>query len=151
MYPLSTGSWTWMGNCLLRMGQAAEAIDKFQQAIRLNPQNPQNFNRYRGLGYASLFLDRYDDAVQWLQRALVANPGDNAGARSNVYAAIAAAHALTGQTEEARLNAAEAAKLDPTQTVRGYYPYNARNPAAATQVARMRDGMRVAGIRDHAD
>ena len=150
-YPLSTGSRLWMGVCQLRMGRAAEAIELVQQAIRIDPQSPPNFTRYRLMGYASLFLDRYDDAVQWLHRSLAANLGAGAGYRSNLYAAIAAAHALAGQTEEARLSAAEAAKLAPMETVRSYFPFNTMNPVYAAQVARMRDGMRLAGIRDHAD
>jgi rhodanese-related sulfurtransferase len=49
------------------------------------------------------------------------------------------------------LSAAEAAKLAPMQTVRSYFPFSTTNPVYAAQVARMRDGMRLAGIRDHAD
>ena len=150
-HPGLSGVRQWMGICQLRMGRAAEAIESFQQAIRVNTRNTQNFIRYRLMGFGFLRLDRYDDAVQWFHRYLAANPIDSAGNRSNVHAAIAAAHALAGRMEAASSSAAEAAKLNPMLTVRSYYPYNlASTGAALAQLARMSDGMRLAGIRDHA-
>jgi TolB-like protein/class 3 adenylate cyclase len=150
-HPNLTGPHLWMGICLLRMGRAAEAIPALEQSIRRNPRNPNIFGRYRLFGYATLFLGRYDEAVQWFERALAANPSDNAQARSSDYASIAAAQALEGHIDAARLSAAEATRLAPTLTARSYLPFNIKNPVAVGQVARMRDGMRLAGIRDHAD
>ena len=49
------------------------------------------------------------------------------------------------------MSAAEATRLAPTLTARSFFPFNIKNPVAVAQVARMRDGMRLAGIRDHAD
>jgi hypothetical protein len=37
------------------------------------------------------------------------------------------------------------------QTVRSYFPFSIRSSVALAQIARMQDGMRLAGIRDHAD
>jgi adenylate cyclase len=150
-HPLSTGPLYWMGICQLQMGRSAEAIENFRQAIRINPRNQFNSSRYRLMGYGFLFLDRYDDAVQWFHRSLAANPGISARNRSSIHAVIAAAHALAGHLEEARSNAAEAIKLDPMQTARSYFPRSSTSPVYIAQVARMRDGMRLAGIRDHAD
>jgi hypothetical protein len=64
---------------------------------------------------------------------------------------MAAAQALGGHSEEARLSAAEAERLNPRLTVRSHFPFNLKDPAAFAQVARMREGMRRAGSRDHAD
>jgi adenylate cyclase len=48
--------------------------------------------------------------------------------------------------------AVEASGLWPTITVRSYFRiFNVTNPVLAEQVSRMRDGLRLAGIRDHAD
>ena len=66
-------------------------------------------------------------------------------------AAIAAAQALAGRNEDARASAAEAVRLWPTLTAQSYYNYKITNPLNAAQVSRMRDGLRVAGIRDHVD
>jgi len=131
-------------------GQAAQAIAEYKQAIRLNPR-AQIFGRYLLIGYSLTFLGQYDDAIPWFEKSLAANPNDSAVNRGNTYAAIAAAQALAGHTEEAHLSAAEASRLWPTVTARAYYRFNITNPVTVTQVSRIRDGLRLAGIRDHAD
>jgi adenylate cyclase len=151
VYPLTTGSRLWRAICLTRMGRPAEAIPEIEQAIRIAPRNPNMASRYRNMGYPMLYLGRYDEAVTWFERSLAANRGDSVGNRSNMYAAIAAAQALAGQMEAAYLSASEATRLQPTITVRSYYPFYPTIPAAVAQLSRMLDGMRLAGIRDHAD
>ena len=104
------------------------------------------------MGYALEFLARYDEAISWFHRSLAANPNASAQYRGSTRAAIAAAQALSGHTEEARLSAVEASGLWPTITVRSYFRiFNVTNPVLVEQVSRMRDGLRLAGIRDHAD
>jgi adenylate cyclase len=151
VHPMLTGPRQWRGICLTRMGKPAEAIPEIEQAIRIAPRNPNIGIRYRQMGYPVLFLGRYDQAVTWFERSLAANPGGRAETRSDIYAAIAAAQALAGQIEPARLSASEATRLQPMITVRSYYTFYSTNPSAFAQVARMHDGMRLAGIRDHAD
>jgi len=109
------------------------------------------FGRYRLMGEALLFVGRYDDSVQWLGRSLAANPGDNVRNLSNIYAFKAAAQAHAGQIQEARVSAAEATRLAPTLTARSFLQFYPNNPIAVAQIARVQDGMRLAGIRDHAD
>ncbi|MEA2775225.1 MAG: adenylate cyclase, partial [Acetobacteraceae bacterium] len=140
-----------LGICRMHNGRAAEAVPAFEQSIRVNPRNPGVFIRYRVMGYALLFLERYDEAVSWFRKALVAHPSDSAQNHGNLHAAIAAAQALAGAIEDARLSAAEASRLSPTLTARSYYPFRVSNPTALAQVSRMRDGLRLAGMRDHAD
>jgi TolB-like protein/class 3 adenylate cyclase/tetratricopeptide (TPR) repeat protein len=140
--------------CLISTGRAADAVPALEQAIRVNPRNPQNFNRYDLMGYALICLERYDEAVTWLQRSLVANPNQAANRRANTHAAIAAAHALAGRTKEAHASAAEASRLWPMITVRLFFQFtgaNSTNPVLVAQISRMRDGLRQAGMRDHAD
>jgi hypothetical protein len=106
------------------------------------------------MGYALIFLSRYDEAVPWLQRSLAANPNDTASNRASTHQAIAAAQALAGHIQEAQSSAAEASRLWPTITVQLFFRFNAANstnPAIVEQVSRMRDGLRLAGLRDHAD
>jgi TolB-like protein/class 3 adenylate cyclase/tetratricopeptide (TPR) repeat protein len=150
VYPNLTGPRQWQGICLTWMGRYAEAIAPIEDAIRINPRNPNIGTRDRWMGYPLLFLGRYDEAVVWFERSLAANPGDHR--RSEVYVAIAAAQALAGHTEQARLNASEATRLDPTITARSYNPINFdANPERVAEVSHVRDGMRLAGIRDHAN
>jgi hypothetical protein len=151
VYPNTTSSHMFLGICLMFDGRAADAIPEYEQTIRLDPRNAQIFIRYFLMGYALLFLDRYDEAVVWFQKSLAANPSDSPRQRGNMRAAIAAAQALAGRNEDARASAAEAVRLWPTLTAQSYYNYKITNPLNAAQVSRMRDGLRVAGIRDHVD
>ena len=103
-YPNLGGPHVWLGTCLTRTGRAADAIPEFEQAIRLSPRSPEIFVPYLLMGYALLFLGRYDEATAWYQRSLAANTITSAWNRSQNRAAIAAAQALAGHTEEARMS-----------------------------------------------
>ena len=70
---------------------------------------------------------------------------------SQILAAMAAAQALSGHSVEARVSANEARRLWPTLTVRSHHRAKFIGPVIAAQVARMRDGLRLSGLRDHAD
>ena len=150
-YPNSPGPRFWLGLCLMSDGRSADAIPEFKQAIRLHPRNPHNHNRYYSLGFASMFLDHCDEAIVWFHKSLAAIPRSDTRTRGFVSAAVAAARALAGHAEQAHLSAAEARLHWPTVTARAYFRYNITNPVAIAQIARMRDGLRLAGIRDHAD
>ena len=74
------------------------------------------------------------------------------GCVSQILATLAAAQALSNDLEEARVNAAKACRLFwPLLAARGYFRVNIRGPVATAQVGRLREGLRLAGIRDHAD
>jgi TolB-like protein len=151
LYPANSGPIFRMGLCLLWDGRAADAIPAFEQAIRADPRNGQNFNRYREIGRALVFLDRYDEAIPWLQRSLAANPSMGVLDRGSTLATIAAARALGGHVEQAHADADEAIRLRLTFTARSYYQVKLTGPVAGAQISRVRDGLRQAGIRDHAD
>jgi TolB-like protein/class 3 adenylate cyclase/tetratricopeptide (TPR) repeat protein len=150
-YPNLGGPHLWMGICLTHAGRAEDAIPEFERAIRISPRSPYSHMRYLLLGFALVRLGRYDEAIPWLQKSLAIHPNNSARNRGNTYAAIAAAQALSGHLEEAHESAAEASRLWPTLTVRGYYQYNFTNPVNAAQMSRIRDGLRLAGVRDHVD
>jgi TolB-like protein/DNA-binding winged helix-turn-helix (wHTH) protein/tetratricopeptide (TPR) repeat protein len=150
-YPNVPGPYFALGICLLRTGRPADAIPKIEQAIRLDPRHPSIFNRYAVMGYAWAFLSQYDEAVRWFHRSLAANPNAGAQYRGNTRAAIAAAQALGGHIEEARQNALEASGLWPMITVRSFPSSIVPNLAIAEQISRIRDGLRLTGVRDHVD
>ena len=111
------------------------------------------------MGYALLFQSQDEEAVSSFQQALGVDPAAGARSRADNYAAIAAAQALAGDVAAAHVSAAEGTRLRPTLTARSYFQlnvtnpeqHNAPNPVYSEQVSRMRDGIRLAGIRDHAD
>jgi TolB-like protein len=148
-HPNSGGSHLWLGICLIHDGRAADAIAEFEQSIRLHPRNPSMFTRYLQMGIALLILERYGDAVRSLQRSLAIHPNKSARNHGTIHTALAAAQALAGNIQEAQLNAAEASRLWPTLTVRSFH--QATYPIYGAQVSHMCDGLRLAGMRDHAD
>jgi adenylate cyclase len=150
-HPTLSGTHFWLGICLLREGRAAEAVHRFEQAVRANPRTPQIDGRYRLMGMALLCLERNDEAISWFYRSLAANPSRDAQTRGNLYASIAAAQALSGDLEAARKSAIEARRLWPTLTARNYLLFRTYNRVTLAQWARIRDGLRAAGVRDRAD
>jgi rhodanese-related sulfurtransferase len=103
------------------------------------------------MGMALLWLGRYDEAVSWLHRALAVNPSLHPQTRGALHASVAAAQALSGDLEAARRSVAEASRQWPPLTALGYLPFKSTNPNAAMRSAEIRDGLRIAGMRDHAE
>jgi hypothetical protein len=64
---------------------------------------------------------------------------------------MASAWALTGKVKEARDAIAEATRLWPFATVRTCSPPNPSSKALVVQMRRCQEGLRIAGLRDHAD
>jgi rhodanese-related sulfurtransferase len=64
---------------------------------------------------------------------------------------LAAANALSGRLDTARSELADALRLMPYVTLRGVSAGEAADAVYAAQTARVRDGLRRAGLRDHAD
>jgi adenylate cyclase len=151
-YPNVALGYHLLASSLLRAGRAAQVISNEQRSMRLDPRYPLSWGRYVNMDLASLFLGRYDEAIAWAQRSVAALPAGAANLRAGRYAEIAAAHAFAGRTEEANAAAAEANRLGPTMTVRSWWRQSTiENPVFTAQIARVRDGMRLAGVRDHVD
>jgi len=92
-------------------------------------------------------LGKDQDAITFLERAVAMNPNDRWG-----YRWLAAAYALSGRKDEAKRCLAEANRFWPYDTVRSY-GHEGQKPSSvyAAQMQRFRDGLRLAGLRDHAD
>jgi TolB-like protein/tetratricopeptide (TPR) repeat protein len=151
-YPNNASGYELLGRAKSYTGHADEAIALYDTAIRLNPRNPNLFHFYAFRGFALLQIGRYDEAIPWGERSLAANPEAAAPIRSARYRWIASAHALVGRLEDARRAIAAANKLWPFATARSSaVPENLASPVLVAQIARIREGMRLASLRDHAD
>ena len=64
---------------------------------------------------------------------------------------MSAALALAGRLDEAHQAAREADRLWPFDTARSTYPLDIRSPALVTHELVFQRGLRLAGVRDHAD
>ena len=152
LYPNSAYGFNGLANEKLAAGAADEAIPLFEKAIRLDPRSGYLFNRLRRIGYLHLVLGHEQEAVAWLQRALAANPDAPDWLLARNFRELAAAYALMGRVDDAHTSLARATQLSRFATVRGEVLQDpAYSEAAATQVKRYQEGIRLAGLRDHAD
>jgi len=87
-------------------GSLDEAIPAQEQAIRLSPRDPRLPNWYWRIGMVHLLQSRTEEAIVWLEKARGANPS-----LPGPRAWLASAYALTGDSERAAAELAEARKL----------------------------------------
>jgi adenylate cyclase len=149
VYPHFDNAVFMLGICKLQLGQSGDAIPLFQKVIRDDPRNPDIWPYYDRLGEALLLTGRYDEAVHWLQRSLAAAPEQSAVIRSLFHARIASAYALAGHTERGREEVVAANAIWPYLTVRSFMAGNVANETFTAQIERVREGLRLAGLRDH--
>jgi adenylate cyclase len=69
-------SWGWnrLGWLHGYQDRAQESIASFEKALRLSPLDPTNFNCHSGIGSAHYLLARHGKAIEWMEKALAANP-----------------------------------------------------------------------------
>jgi tetratricopeptide (TPR) repeat protein len=84
-----------------------EAIPLFQKAIRLNPHGPIFY--YRNLGYVFWMTGRYEEALSVLRKVIQRSPD-----HITVHLGLAATYIMMGREKEARAEAAEVLRVDPT-------------------------------------
>ena len=132
-------------------GKVEEAIPLLEKTIRLNPRelNPQT--TYNRLGNAFLLSGKYEEAILWQRRSLAANPDAPPLQLNDRLQQIAAAQALSGHLEDARSTLVEANRVWPYSTLRAAWGGGRPSPIYAAQIRRYVDGLRLAGLRDHAE
>ncbi len=150
-YPNRVEGYEYLATAKRYTGAADEAISLYQKSIRLDPRDPNLFHRYAFLGVALLQVGRYDEALPWFERSLAANPEAPRPIRSARYRMLATGYALSGRLDEARRALDEANQLWPFATMRSGAPENLASPVLVAQMSKLRDGLRLAGLRDHAE
>jgi adenylate cyclase len=105
--PNSADAHAWYSYAQSFGGEPAKAITLAEKALRLNPFPPSWY--FLPLGTAYRVLERYDDAISAFKKALSIEP-------SNLFGAIGLtfAYALSGRKEEARAQAEEVKRMDPS-------------------------------------
>jgi len=138
-----------MGLNKLYLGATREAVEWFRRADEIAPRDPERWTWLQGLGRALMQSGHDADAVEVLSRALDSNPVYLRG-----KAMLAAAEALTGNSESAKLHLTEYAGLEPDMTVRRFaeqrssVPPDAVSPVYRRESERILDGLRRAGMPD---
>ena len=121
-----------------------------ETAIRLNPRSGFNWSRDGNMGTALLLLGKDEESIVWTQRALAANPNNDAETRAQLNRGLAVAHARLGQLDEAHRAISEANRIWP-YGVRDHYPEDPSSRVFAKQIERFQAALRLAGERDHAE
>jgi adenylate cyclase len=104
-----------LGISLIFAGRPAEAIDELEKAIRLNPRNPLYLETYLAvLGAAYSSTGRVEEAITTLKRAVSLVPND-----PGPHQILASIYSALGREEEARAEAAEVLRLNPSFSLEG--------------------------------
>ena len=151
LFPNSQTGYVVLGLCDTYAGHAEQEIVLNEKLLRLSPRSPYLFNFHRRIGFASLMLGRDEEAIASLEQSLAIHPDVNAVVRQYNFRLIAAAHARMGDIGRAHQALAEANRVWPFDTVRSHYPEDPSNEVHANQIRSYQEGLRRAGLRDHAD
>ena len=134
----------YVGQIKVFLGRANEAAEHTLKAIQLSPRDPQLAEWYYQLAVTYIHQQRYDEAVAWARRALEVNPN-----LRYPYRVLAAALALSGQVDEARMVAADMLRRYPDETISAFLirePWT--DPVYRAGQNREITGMRLAAIPD---
>jgi len=111
-------------------------VESFERAIRVSPVDPLLHRVFTGIGYASIELRCFDEAVAAVKKALRQNP-----AFSPAYRCLASAFAHLGRDAEAHNAAARLLELDPAFTISSWIARGGQSNAEL-----LIDGLRKAGL-----
>jgi TolB-like protein/Flp pilus assembly protein TadD len=133
-----------LGFAQLDIGQYQKAIEFFDKAIRLSPQNQQLAFWYLSKGQAYFGLQQYDQAIEWARRTIAINPNVSAA-----LGTLAAALALTGHDAEARdaeQRRAALSKVKNVAALKAFAPPPSADPRVRASFDRAIEGLRKAGM-----
>lgn len=133
---------------MMYLGRTAEALDWFEKAEQFGLHDPGRWTWLGGKGQVQVLLGRDKEAIESLRAAVESNPADVGD-----YAVLAAAYALAGRDEEARVALARYRSVLPNTTVSNFrnlspVPLQLTDPSYRRQRERLKDGLRKAGMPD---
>ena len=120
-------------------GETDEAIERLAHAMRLSPLDSEMYRMQGGMALAHLYAGRFEAASSWAEKALRSLP-----TFLIAVSIIAASHALTGRTDEARQAMQHLRRLDPAlrlSNLKDWLPYH-----RGVDLATFADGLRKAGL-----
>jgi len=113
--PNAALAWTVRGNIHAVRNQPEAAIEAIERARRLSPFHRHAFAYAGTTAIAHLVARRFEQAIEWADRALHDQPRTIAGMRAKV---VALAH--LGQLDEARAELSRVLAIDPKLTIAGF-------------------------------
>jgi adenylate cyclase len=134
--PNSFEAWNCRGWVYRTAGSPEEAVRSFERAMRMSPVDPELHIAFVGMGYASIELHRFDEAVAAGKKAQRRNPSYPA-----TYRCLASAFAHLGRDAEAREAAACVLETDPAFTISSWIARGGQSNAKL-----LIEGLRRAGL-----
>jgi tetratricopeptide (TPR) repeat protein len=116
--PNAAHAWMARGNIHATRNQPEAAIDAIERARRLSPFDPYSFLYAFGIAVAHFAARRFEQAIEWAERALHDQPRFASAMRAKV-----AANAHLGRLDEARAELSRVLAIDPKLTIAGYREY----------------------------
>ena len=116
--PNAAHAWLFRGNIHALRNQPEAAIEATETARRLSPFDPLAFHYAGNIAIAHLAARRFEQAIEWADRALHDQPRNVAAMRVKV-----AANAHLGHLDAARAELSRALAIDPKLTIAGYREY----------------------------
>lgn len=135
--PNSAFAWARSGWLKKFQGHSDAAIQCFEQALRLSPFDPMVSNWYVGIGSAHFQAGRYEQAVEWQEKALFSNPA------TWMYRGLIPSYVFAGHLDKAKASLRELLRAYPGLTiakVRAAMDFN------KDYTARLVEGLRRAGL-----
>ena len=132
-----------LGDSLAYSGRPAEAVPRFEEAVRLSPHDPRKWAFLVYGSLALLFLERYDEAAEWANKAIQV---PNATFWANAQLVAVLSHA--GRLDEAGVAAEALRRRNPDFSSRNFAEkilFYVKDPA---RIAHYREGFRKAGLPD---
>ncbi len=153
--PNNCNAFRQLGICKIAKGLAGEAIPLLERSIRLDPLSPNHRFSCHHIGRALALLGSDAESIEWQQRALAATVEVSPAWRTMCYLWMASVYANIGQSLEAQHAVFEANRLWPHATVRTFAACGGLlrgvDPTLLVQGRRIWEGLRIAGLRDHAE
>ncbi len=124
--PSNTHAYAMVGFAYVLLGRPDEAIEYFEKAMRLNPNDPRLGPTVAYVGRAHFTARRYDEALEWMRKAVERSPE-----MPEFHVFLAANLGHLGELERARASLEACERLRPsyldTETTWFWYKHEADN------------------------
>ena len=151
LFPNAPTGYNFLGWCKMVNGHPEEELPLLDKMMQLDPVGPNVSGVYQRMAQDFNHLERSEDAIAMIERALAMNPGMRTEQRGNAYRVLAISHARLGHLDQARHWIEEGNKIRPFDTVRRYHFHGFANEGIERQMRSVREALRLAGLRDHAE
>jgi len=138
--PNAAHAWLVRGHIHAQRNEPEAAIEAIERARRLSPFDPMAFFYASNTAFAHFAARRFEQAIEWADRALHDQPRSLPAMRTKV-----AALAHLGRLDEARAELGRVLAIDPKLTIAGYRAY-AHFYQVPEILELMVTGLRLAGL-----